>query len=264
LEEIEESVDALQQTSAHHTVRLCDSFVVKFGVDVDPVEGENLLFIRANTNLAVPQVFAIYQKNWGDTKITYIVMENISGRTLISLWDNLTGSEKASIASQLREMFDTLRRLPSPGYFGSVGRRKFLDGMFWTKEDLRAINGPFGTEGDLIDAMLKRYMHDGGDRVRHRADYYRRVLPQVLRGNGTAVFTHNDLQRKNIIIRPNGEAVIVDWATSGWYPVYWEYATAMFAFEARKDDWHVYLGKILDEFPNHYVWMNTLRVEMWG
>lgn len=38
----------------------------------------------------------------------------------------------------------------------------------------------------------------------------------------------------------------------------------MFTFETRNDDWHAYVGKILDEFPNHYVWMNMLRVEMWG
>ncbi|KAK1770560.1 kinase-like protein [Phialemonium atrogriseum] len=227
------------------------SLVVKFGVGDDPIEGETLLFVRENSNVAVPQLFAIYQKEWEDTKITYIVMENISGRTLISLWDGLSG-------------FDTLRQLPSPGYFGSVERRKPLDGMFWTDEDLTAINGPFSTEDELIEAMLKRYIRDCGDRVRHRAEYYRRVLPQVLQGNGTAVFTHNDLQRKNIIIRPNGETVIVDWAASGWYPVYWEYATAMFTFEAKKDDWHIYVGKILDEFPNHYIWIDTLRVEMWG
>lgn len=79
--------------------------------------------------------------------------------------------------------------------------------MFWTEEDLGAINGPFEIEDE---PMLKRYIHDGGDRVLHRPDYYRRVLHNMLRGNSAAVFTHNDLQRKNIIIRPNEEAVIVD------------------------------------------------------
>lgn len=53
----------------------------------------------SNTNIAVPKVFAIYQKDWQEAKITYIIMENNSGKTLISLWGNPTESEKAFIAS---------------------------------------------------------------------------------------------------------------------------------------------------------------------
>ena len=263
-DKIAELVDNSDQPIIHGTVPLCETYIVKFGADVDPVEGKNLLFIRANTDVPVPQVFAIYRKDWKTTKITYIVMENIDGNSLISLWDNLTDTEKTSIASQLQKMFDTLRSLPSPGYFGSVGRHKLLDGLFGTQEDQGNFNGPFDNVDELIEAMIKRYLRDCGDRVRYRADYFRRVLPQVLRGSGVSVFTHNDLQRKNIVIRPDGGAVIVDFGASGWYPSYWEYATAMFAFEAQKDDWHVYVGKILEEYPNHYAWMNILRLEMWG
>ncbi len=56
--------------------------------------------------------------------------------------------------------------------------------------------------------------------------------------------------------------MIIDWATAGWYPVYWEYANAMLAAADWKDDWHVYLAQILDEFPNAHMWLGGIRLDM--
>jgi aminoglycoside phosphotransferase (APT) family kinase protein len=265
-EDVEKSTDVLQEAMSRRTVRVCDCYVVKHGVDVQPIEGENMRFVKDHTGVSVPRVFAIFQKPkraGSEVLSTFIVMENTIGSTLQSKWPGLTDEEKTSIARQLRTSFDVLRKIPSPGYFGSVGKGKLLDDIFWTKEDIRSMNGPFATSDELVNGLIQRYVRDGGDRVLHKAAYYARVLPEVLRAD-RAVFTHNDLQPKNIIIRPDGEVVIVDWETAGWYPPFWEYATAMFAMAGWRDDWHIYIGQILDEFPNQYAWMNTLRIEMWS
>ena len=40
-------------------VEIGDHFVVKFGLGVDLIEGENMLFVKENTNINVSRVYAL-------------------------------------------------------------------------------------------------------------------------------------------------------------------------------------------------------------
>lgn len=139
----------------------------------------------------------------------------------------------------------------------------YYDDFFSAWEPDPTIVGPFATEDDLIQGVINRYASECYSSLAQRVNYYRRVLPRILKNGEGNIFSHGDLQRKNIIIQPDGSDVLVDWATGGWYPSYWEYAMAMVACGNWKDDWHAYLAKILDEYPNQYVWINTMRLELW-
>ncbi|PNY26134.1 Uncharacterized protein TCAP_03930 [Tolypocladium capitatum] len=192
-------------------------------------------------------------------------MENVLRLKLDVMWSRLDPPEKDRIASQLRLQIDTLRSLPTPGYFGCIGRRPFEESMFWTAPedgvDDGTYSGPFDTELKLNDALVQKYLYNSG--LHHKAQYYRRVLPLVLRDHGI-VFSHGDLQRKNVILKENGEPVVIDWETAGWYPAYWEYALAMFACGSWEDDGHEYVPRILTEYPNEYAWFDMLRRELWS
>jgi thiamine kinase-like enzyme len=113
-----------------------------------------------------------------------------------------------------------------------------VDSVFWVGEDAdeasrECISGPFDSEQQMLDAIVKIYARrKPGFRNSH---FYGRVLPLVLRGH-TPVFTHGDFQRKNIVVRNDGAVVLVDWEAAGWYPGYWEYATAM-SGGGWDDDW---------------------------
>ncbi|EKM77846.1 hypothetical protein AGABI1DRAFT_101541 [Agaricus bisporus var. burnettii JB137-S8] len=48
------------------------------------------------------------------------------------------------------------------------------------------------------------------------------LLSQLPR-NDTVQFTHGDLLPKNILVNGSEITAIVDWATAGFYPAYWEY-----------------------------------------
>lgn len=41
-------------------VEIGQHLVVKFGKGVDLIKGENMIFVRENTNIRVPQVYALY------------------------------------------------------------------------------------------------------------------------------------------------------------------------------------------------------------
>jgi thiamine kinase-like enzyme len=100
----------------------------------------------------------------------------------------------------------------------------------------------------------------------HKTRYCRSVLPTALpvEGNDQPVFTHNDLQRKHIMVKDNGDLVTIDWESASWLPVYWEYSTSTWANGGWNDDWHDYLRIALDSYPNQSLWLSTMRLEMWS
>ena len=246
------------QRGERFVVRVGEHYVVKYGRDIDLIEGENMLFVRESCNVAIPEVYAIFRDE--GTNFKYIIMEHIPGETLKVQWEDLGGLAKATIAAKLRVNLDELRRIPSQGYYGKLGRRPYFDEIFMTlgEEHYGRICGPFETESQLIEAIAERYLETMWPR---RGEYLRRVLPTVLVGD-LPVFTHSDLQRKNIIVKNDGTPYIVDWEAAAFYPRYYEYYTAMIAFGYYKDDWHVSVGNMLDEYVVELGWFDTIRREL--
>lgn len=264
--EIENAQDISLEYGGRRVVGVGQHFVVKYGPGVELAEGENMLFVRENTNISVPRVFALYSDT--ETGKNFIIMERIIGETLLTAWPQLTQTGKQSILNDLRIQFNELRHLPSPNYFGSFGKRKLLDGIFWTVEPDPLVNGPFDSEESLNEGMLRKYStHNGG---RHyRAEYLRKCFPLIFQGH-EATFTHGDLQRKNIIIRENfqqddkrSRVILIDWENSGWYPSYWEYCMAACALRW-DDDWPLCIDNILTPFVAESAWLQSLRLELWS
>jgi aminoglycoside phosphotransferase (APT) family kinase protein len=235
---------------------------MKFGAHVRPIEAQNMLYVAKSTTVPVPKVYAIYQRREKQSTVTYIVMQYVQGTTLMDLWGSLDRARKTSIAKTLRAYFDQLRQLEHPGYFGNINGGPPLDDIFSATQGANEIKGSFATEDELVDWIIRIYSLEIGERAAHKARYYQHVLPTVLRSDGTPTFTHNDFQRKNVIVRDDGALVIVDWEFSSWYPVYWEYSTATFANGLWDDDWHECVRIALDEYPNQSLWLSTIKLEI--
>lgn len=275
IEDIEGAQDLLKTSGSHRIVRVSEHYVVKYGVGVQPIEGENMRFVqRECPSLAIPTVYAIFSRNQeghGHPPTNYIVMEYIEGENLEACWGSLDDQSKADVTTKLRQYFNQLRNIPSPGYFGMLGKRPFCDDFVWLREDPLQFeeesleqqpltSGPFDTEAQLLDALVAKYefhtqsvLQDGY----RKHEYYRYVLPKVLR-SGASVFTHGDLQLKNIMVRAaDGAVVVIDWESAAWHPRYWEFYATMFCCRW-KDDWHLWVGRFLDEYPNEFAWMNMI------
>jgi hypothetical protein len=263
-QDIESADKIFSDTTGRKVVGVGTHFVVKYGVQVDPLEGQTMLFLAQSTLVPIPRVYAIFQSAAQD--ITYIVMERIEGSSLDSEWPRMDYASKKAVALQLQRIFEEMRKLPSPGGYCSVDRQGLLDGLFWTDDPANPYAGPFDTETELNSALILKYKECGLSS--YKARYYTRTFAGVFQGH-KPTFSHADFQRKNVLVRtPTDDAlpelVIIDWEFAGWYPSYWEYARAIFACGRWDDDWNDWVDEMLEPYRNEYAWVEILLREMWS
>ena len=255
--------------SSTKVVRLGSNVVVKYGTTVNPSEGETMKYVSQHCNIRIPKVLAIfsdYDIHLGkEVKEHFIVMELIPGQTLESAWTSLTLDERIEIGEQVRVALSNIRSLIPPDYLGGINESRFVDGIFWTKPLDPAICGPFKNEVALNEGMICRI---GQLTDEPHTVLIRSMVCQILTDHCT-VFTHGDIQPKNIMVErinkvDDGNArfkvALIDFELSGWYPEYWEYATAVFA--ARwQPQWHELMQKasILESYPLPYLLMSMIR-----
>lgn len=267
VDDIGSAKEIFSDTTGRKVVGVGTHFVVKYGIQVDPLEGQTMLLLAQSTLVPVPRVYAIFQTAVQDT--TYIVMERIEGSSLDLEWPHMDCASKKAVAFQLRSIFEEMRKLPSPGGYCSVGRRGLPDGLFWTDDPANPYAGPFDTEAELNSALILKYREHGLSR--HKASYYTRTFAGVFRGH-KPTFSHADFQRKNVLVRKSvtqadgahPKLVIIDWEFAGWYPSYWEYARAIFACGRWDDDWNDWVDEMLEPYRNEYAWVEILLREMWS
>ncbi|KAJ1675308.1 hypothetical protein EV182_001519 [Spiromyces aspiralis] len=266
VEEIENLPNPIKTHKSLVAFRVTPHFVVKFGAGVDLIEGENMLFVRQATNIPVPKLYALYSDP--QTGKNYIVMEHIAGETLESLWPSLTEQDKDMVIAKLRQYFDELRQLPSPGYFGRLGGRPLRS---YFLGDL-PISGPLETEDALNVVILHNFTQKCDSQ--YRVKFYRQSLPHIFRDH-KPVFTHGDLQQKNILVRKAArnpdpaevsdggdelEVYLVNWELSGWYPDYWEYCV-IFCLTTLNTDWLLRIGKALEPYYCEASWLERMLLE---
>ncbi|QKX58197.1 uncharacterized protein TRUGW13939_05318 [Talaromyces rugulosus] len=148
--------------------------------------------------------------------------------------------EKSTLCSLIKDAITQLRSIPPPGYFGMLNRQPYLDGVFWTEDLNPKISGPFTSQEDMNLAIIERLRQIESDPY---IRLLRNMIHQTLNGHRT-VFTHGDLQPKNIIVQrlgdgdgsPDFRITLLDWESAGWYPEFWDFCNATIACRF-KPDW---------------------------
>lgn len=88
------------------------------------------------------------------------------------------------------------------------------------------------------------------------------MIERTLHGHRT-VFTHGDLQPKNIMVErvdaagPSFKITLVDWEMAGWYPEFWEFCNATVCCRF-KPDWLELIPHILEQYSVEYLMMQLV------
>lgn len=253
-----------------HVVVVGDCFLVKYGPYIRENEGYALLFLEKYPFIPAPQLYAMYREDG----ILYLVMQFIPGRSLLSVWEELSESQKIYICDQLRGIFTQLRSIPSPGIFGDCIGGPLPHLLFRWLDGGERICGPFKTLKDLHMGLA---IHAEKQQLRNNrhpwsSEWFMRHLPQVIQDH-PSVFTHCDLVKQNIIVQEqvdndgNTEKLfkvtgIVDWELAGWYPRYWEYGI-LFA-NLLWDDWNARVETFIDPFPLEAAMLRLIKADIEG
>ena len=155
--------------------------------------------------------------------------------------------------------------MQEPGYFGTPNRGHLPDATVW--EPIKGFDsreaGPFDSEEQLHETMVRRLSSITQPAY---TSFLRDLISATLRGH-KPVFTHGDLQLKNILARRAGlkedgstifELKYIDWEFSGWYPEYWEFCNATMAARFNPE-WLEMYQRILPVYHQEYLMMQHIR-----
>ncbi|GMG14490.1 unnamed protein product [Aspergillus oryzae] len=258
--EIEAATEIISSPDTSAKVaRVNKHFAVKMGHGVTLMEAENLKFLATNSKVPVPRVYAAFKDP--DTKKTYIIMQYLHGDNLQKSLPSLTQVEKATICSLIKDAITELRSIPPPDYLGMLNRRPYLDGVFWTEGLIPKISGPFENQEDMNLAIIEKLRQTESEPY---IRLLRNMVKRTLNGHRT-VFTHGDLQPKNIMVEklrgrdggPEFRITLLDWESAGWYPEFWDFCNATIACRF-KPDWLELVPDILDQYPVEFLMMQVV------
>ncbi len=201
--------------------------VVKFGARVDVREAQTLQFIKRSTKIPVPNATSHLPNA--------IVMDYVEGCNLEDCWTRLSSGEKRCIAEQMRDILQQLRGLGG-SYIGAVNRGPAVDARKSTYN-----GGPFNSEGEFNEFLLHNM-------ISSTPSLYLMAMQHKMRRDHAIVFSHNDLNLHNIIVKDGAIVALLDWEFAGWYPEYWEYVKFC-AASCHDREWHNF-GPTL--FPTTY------------
>ncbi|KAG5958159.1 hypothetical protein E4U56_005781 [Claviceps arundinis] len=174
-----------------------------------------LQLVRRHTKVPVPSALDLAS----DAEKSYLLTTKVRGIPLGWCIDTLSHDEVTTLVGDLQKCLSELRAIPkevSSNYAitNALGKACY-DGRLITGSQYDEARGdffgPFVDEDDFNDALRCVPLLD----VVHRSGH-------------EIVFTHGDLNMRNIMMHNGRLSGFIDWETCGWFPDYWDYTKAHF------------------------------------
>ncbi|PBK62416.1 hypothetical protein ARMSODRAFT_990460 [Armillaria solidipes] len=212
--------------------------------------------VHNRTNIPVPPIRRVLNLN---PYASVIVMDYVPGITLAEAWPTMGLWQKIRTAITLRSYVRQLRsiahprsQIPGPVLEGEEPRVCFASRIFGP---IRPTKGPFAISEELI-----RLFNNGMDQAAlARLCVHKGPLPD----DGTLVYSHVDLALRNLIVGDDGQLWLIDFATAGFYPRWFEYVNMV--MDARMERgaeydaiWWTILPFVADPYFSICDWIRTI------
>lgn len=203
-----------------------------------------LQLVRCHTHIPAPRALDLVS----DSGESYLLTSRAPGTRLGSCIDTLSEREVDILVSDLRQCMAELRRIPrlsapNCAITNALGEACYdhrVNAGLEYDEDRGDFTGPFTDEREFNEILRSPVLPD----VQHRA------------GHGI-VFTHSDLNMRNILMQNGRFSTLVDWENPGWYPEYWDFTKAHYITKLRRR-WLRIVDRVFNE---HGEYEEELRTE---
>jgi aminoglycoside phosphotransferase (APT) family kinase protein len=209
------------------------------------LEPANVRLVQHHTTIPVASVVAEWTEPADGAHFT--LAERVPGMTLADAWPQMSADDKERVAEQTAALLQQLRSLHAPRLQSDGGGPLYDHQLF--RGDGGLPHGPFASDAELWAAMepaLAAAPAAARQRLRDR-------MPPC----APYTFTHGDLNYHNIMVDvATGKVTgILDWELSGYFPVWWEYASSTtWGCSAEDADWRFLLRKHLEPFEEAREW----------
>lgn len=173
-------------------------------------------FVAEHSTIPVPRILDVVDGVTDDG--LFVLMTQVPGVQVGKAYTDMDERARELMKEELCGWMNQLRSLPVPP---SLTISNFLGGP--CKVDRIASSGPIGpfsTVEEAHELILSHVVGDERDQVLETAR--RRSYSKRHR----ICFTHGDLRPWNVLVKDGRLSGLVDFGSSGWYPEYWEHATA--------------------------------------
>lgn len=231
--------DKLIWTGIRLLVRLRPGVLLKLLGDC-PTEAEAHHF-AFNAGLPVPRLLRPLP-NEPRENIWYLCMEECQGSSLDKVIGTMTPPQLDDIARQLQSVLRRIRSVNSPldkPFLGSVSGGPYHNLLF---REPAAPTRAFDNIDEFIENFREVYEF-------FCSPGYTEKIKTRLPASANVVFTHGDLLPKNIMVKGSRITGIIDWATAGFYPDYWEYAR-MHDIHWMTPNWGYVLARVFPQKPD--------------
>ncbi|EJU02428.1 kinase-like protein [Dacryopinax primogenitus] len=203
-----------------NTYRLGLGLYLKFGPRTQSAEAHALWLVKQHTKVPIPTVLDyIVLTQASGRPYSFILMTEVPGQTLEEVEDTLSEDQLNNIGLQIREYIEAYRNVPNPYPNQICGPS---GGSIWTPQFSDSWEVPSRANATEFHVWIRNNMA-----ARLAPSMKAMLEPTFQDFDGPTFFVHGDLADRNIMIHDGKVSGLVDWATSGWMPLYWEYYTAL-------------------------------------
>ena len=236
-------------TTTPSVIQLTSHTMLKKGSHNIFNEAEAMRFIRARTNIPLPDVLDTWAIN---EDYAYLVMERVEGVPLRDVFQKLSTAQKRTIAHELKAFVDQMRAVvPQSHNYGTTGIASVKGGTFREDRFDDEYMGPFEDERAYHDWRVSVVQAIS---TRHQPTMERlKIIRKELQDDHDIVFTHGDLNPGNVLIKVLGDGdvhivAVLDWEMAGWRPAYWEYVKCMHCMGGSDTEWGEFVGMVLQKY----------------
>lgn len=195
-----------------------------------------LQLVRRHTHIPVPRPLDLVS----NARTSYLLTSRVPGLRLGACIDMLSDDEADTLVCDLQRCVGELRAIskevaPHYAISNALGKPcydyRVIAGIPYDKERGYFV-GPFTDEEEFNKTLQTPALPGVSHRSGHRM-----------------VFTHADLNMRNVLMHNGRLSGIVDWENSGWFPEYWDYTKAHFITKL-KTRWLMIVDEVFRRFGN--------------